>query len=128
MPMLVRAFPLRCPVNEVRAFAAALNERSSETAAFYRRFGVSYESYHVQETPDGAWGIAVTVIDEAERAGRSFAASSAEFDSWFKKQILRLTGVDPAEQPLGPPTTQLFAWGDDQRPNVNLSALARFQP
>jgi hypothetical protein len=44
-----------------------------------------------------------------------------EFDSWFKEQVLHLTGINPAEQPLGPPTTQVFAWADDQRPGINLS-------
>jgi hypothetical protein len=121
MSVLVRAFPLRRPVNEVRAFAAALTERKDETAAFYRQFGISYESFHVQETRDGAWGIAVTVIDDAPEAAQRYAKSSVEFDSWFKEQILHLTGVNPAEQPLGPPTTQVFAWVDDQRPSIDLS-------
>ena len=128
MSMLVRAFPLRRSIDDVRAFAAALEQRSAETDAFYRRFGISYESFHVQETPDGTWGIAVTVIDDAPQAGRSFAESPAKFDSWFKEQILHLTGVNLAEHPLGPPTKQVFAWADDQRPNMDLSELARFQP
>ena len=120
MSVLVRAFPLRRPVNEVRAFAAGLTERRDETAAFYRHFGISYESWHVQETRDGAWGICVTAIDDAVEAGQRYAESSEDFDSWFKKQILHLTGINPAEQPLGPPTTQVFSWADDQRPNNKL--------
>lgn len=57
MSVLVRALPLRRPVDEVRAFSAALT----------------------------------------------------------------LTGINPAEQPLGPPTTQVFAWVDDQRASIKLS-------
>lgn len=122
MSVLVRAFPLLRPVDELRAFVAELTERKAETAAFYRQFGISHESFHVQETDHGTLGIAVTVIDDATEAARRYARSSEKFDSWFKKQVLHLTGVNPDEQPLGPPTTQVFAWADDQRPNRNLSA------
>ena len=69
MPLITRAFPLHRPVEELRAFAAALcGERSPDTTQFYRRYGVSHESWHVQETPTGPWVIAVTVIDNPEEA------------------------------------------------------------
>jgi hypothetical protein len=123
MSLLVRAFPLRSSIKDLKTFATALRtDRKAETAAFYRKFGVSHESWHVQETPSGPWVIGVTAIDNAAEAAPRYAESSAEFDNWFKQQVLQLTGVNPDQQPLGPPTTQVFVWADDQRPNSNLCA------
>jgi len=121
MPLITRAFPLHRPVEELRAFAAALcGERSPDTTQFYRRYGVSHESWHVQETPTGPWVIAVTVIDNPEEAALRYASASEEFHAWFKSQVLYLSGVDPNATPLGPPTTQVFAWSDSERPHSNL--------
>ena len=115
MSLIVRAFPLRSPLKDLQAFAAALTERKAEADAFYRQYGVSHESWHVQETSDGTWVIAVTAVDEVDHAAVRYAGSSEAFDRWFKSQVLALTGVDPDQQPLGPPTTQVFSWDDNQR-------------
>ena len=124
MPLVVRAFPLQRPVEELKAFAAALStKRASDAGAFYRRFGISHESWHLQDTKDGRhWVIGVTMIDNPTEAGKSYAESSAEFEGWFKAQVTRLSGVNPDEQPLGPATTQIFSWADEQRPGSNLCA------
>ena len=117
MPILTRAFPLRRPVEELQAFAAALCERSAETGQFYRHYGVSHESWHVQETPSGPWVIGVTVLDNPEEAAPRYASASEEFHAWFKAQILHLSGIDPNTTPLGPPTNEVFAWNDSERTN-----------
>jgi hypothetical protein len=49
-----------------------------------------------------------------------YAKSNAGFESWFKQQVMRLSGVNPDEQPVGPPTTQVFVWADERRPHSNL--------
>lgn len=123
MPVLVRAFPIRKPLAQVQAFAAALaTERSAEATVFYRQFGVSHESWHLQDTPAGPWLLSVTVLDNPTEAAPRYAASTVAFDSWFKEQVRELSGVDPDIEPLGPPTTQVFAWSDAERPNSNLCA------
>ncbi len=115
MSMIVRAFPLRAPIEDLMAFAAALSsERTAETTDFYRRFGVSHESWHLQQTPHGPWLIAISAIDDVAEAAPRYAQSSAAFDTWFKQQVMALSGVNPDQQPLGPPTTQVFAWADAQ--------------
>ena len=124
MSLIVRAFPLRGSLQELEAFAAALMQRKAEADAFYRQYGVSSESWHVQVTSEGSWVIAVTAVDDAAQAAERYASSSVAFDRWFKKQVLALTGVDPDQQPLGPPTTQVFAWEDDRRLEVQLRAQA----
>jgi hypothetical protein len=120
MPLLVRAFPLLTPVEALKKFAQELTSRGSETEAFYRKYGVTHESWHVQETPNGPWVIGVAKIENPTEAGARYAASSDEFDGWFKSQVLRLSGVDLNKAPLGPPTTQVFAWSDESVSRSNL--------
>lgn len=123
MSLIVRAFPVRSSVEDLKAFASALsNERRAETAAFYRRYGVVHESWHLQETPEGRWVIGITSIDDADEAAPRYAESSAEFDRWFKDQVMKVSGINPDSQPLGPPTTQVFGWSDESRPGSDLCA------
>jgi hypothetical protein len=108
--MIVRAYPIRVTVKDVERFATALRDKPSETAAFYTGFGVTHESWHVQQAGTGWQLISVTVVDDSQRAAQAYATASTEFESWFKAQVLHLTGLDPNEQPLGPPSTQVFEW------------------
>lgn len=84
--------------------------RAQQAAAFYAKFGVSHESWHLQETPHGTWVIAVTAIDEPGTRAAEYAHSTDEFDRWFKAKVLELSGIDPESQPLGPPTEAIFDW------------------
>lgn len=123
MPLLVRAYPLLRPVSELEAFARALgSERHADASGFYRQYGVSHESWHLQETPQGPWVIAVTVVDDPGESAPRLAGSNAAFDSWFKDRVRAVSGVDPATTPLGPPTTRVFEWSDTDRPNSNICA------
>ena len=123
MSLIVRAFPVRSSVEDLKTFASALsNERAAETAAFYRRYGIEHESWHLQETPHGRWVIAVTSIDDVDEATPRYAESSAEFERWFKNRVMQVTGINPEIQPLGPPTTQVFGWSDEERPGSDLTA------
>jgi hypothetical protein len=113
MPRVVRAFPLRSSPAALESFATQLSgERSTEAAQFYRHYGVSSESWHLQDTPSGPWVITVTELDNPAEAAPRYAEASAEFHVWFKAQVLALTGVDPNTTPLGPPTTEVFLWSD----------------
>jgi hypothetical protein len=120
MPLLVRAFPLQTSVANLKEFAQELTSRSVETDAFYRKYGVTHESWHVQETPNGPWVIGVAKLENPSEAGARYAASAEEFDAWFKGRVLQLSGVDLNKAPLGPPTTQVFAWSDRAVPQSNL--------
>ena len=64
----------------------------------------------MQDTASGPWVIAVTELGDPVEAARSYADATQEFHVWFKSQVQSLTGVDPNESPLGPPTTQVFSW------------------
>jgi hypothetical protein len=109
--LLVRAFPV-LPGQEAtldHAFAE-MRRRSAETRDFYRRHGVDRESAFLQETPSGPLLLVVTHFGAPppEETIRSYVASEQDFDHWFKEQVQRVTGVDPAVTPLGPPTRCVF--------------------
>jgi len=113
MQMVVRAYPLPGGRKELVDFAAAVSQKhAGELAEMYRRHGADHESWHLQEISGESWVICCTRLNDAAEAARSYGAATEEFDTWFKSEVLRLCGVDPNKTPLGPPSTQVFAWTD----------------
>jgi hypothetical protein len=113
MASVVRAFPVLLGHEEAaRQFAAAVaGPRQHEMRAFFRRMGVCCESWHLQHTPHGTWVIVVTELTCApEASAQDYTASQDPFDRWFKDQVYQLSGINPDEAPLGPPTETLFSW------------------
>ena len=111
MSLLVRSFPLQGPMPEFDAFVNALKgPRAKEAEAFYRAHGIAHESWHLQQTPQGPWVIVVTMIRDAAATASKYALATDEFASWFKAQVLSLSGVDASRSPLGPPTTEIYHW------------------
>ena len=109
---VVRAYPM-LPRHEaeIRRLAHELTvPRAVDKDDFYRRMGVSRETWHLQETSLGHWVIVVTDManGNVDAAAREFASSPKDFDRWFKEQIMLVTGLDPTLTPLGPPTEALF--------------------
>ena len=114
MPLVVRAFPLRGSVSDLQAFASELNgARANDATQFYRHYGIDQESWHLQQTANGPWVIAVTTLENPSEAATRYADATEAFHVWFKTQVLSLTGVDPNNAPLGPPTTEIFSWSSD---------------
>ena len=115
MPLVVRAFPLQGSVADLQAFASELTgARAADAKKFYRHYGVDHEAWHVQQTPNGPWVIAVTALANPTEAAPRYAAAREEFHVWFKDQVLSLTGIDPNKTLLGPPTTEVFCWSSGQ--------------
>ncbi|HXU46083.1 MAG TPA: hypothetical protein VN783_11205 [Thermoanaerobaculia bacterium] len=115
MPLVVRAFPvLPGKEEDLRAFASELTgSRRPEAAEFFGIFGVRHESWHLQQTPNGALVIAVTdLADDPQKAAQAYAGSERPFDRWFKEQVYSLSGINPDLEPLGPPTEPIFDWCD----------------
>jgi hypothetical protein len=112
MDLIVRAFPvIPGKEDQLRAFAHELQtRRAAEASEFYARFGVNRESWHLQSTPHGTWVIGVTHLTgmPIEEAADKYSASEQPFDRWFKNQVHELSGINPDEQPLGPPTDCIF--------------------
>lgn len=113
MPLVVRAFPiLPGKEDDLRAFASELvGRRLAEASEFYRQFGIRQESWHVQQTPNGTWVIAITdLIEDPQKAAQAYAGSERPFDLWFKEQVRLISGSDPDLEPLGPPTETILDW------------------
>jgi hypothetical protein len=87
-------------------------ERAKEAADFFKRFGVTHESWHAQETPAGTWVIGVTEISDipVDVAAAGYARSEQAFDTWFKEKVREISGIDPNTTPQGPPTQCIFSW------------------
>lgn len=112
MKTLVRAFPV-LPGQEgrVRELAQEVaGERRFEADEFYRRMGITRETWHLQQTDAGPMVIVCTEVADLEEAARAYAASAHPFDAWLKAQVRRLSGVDPNQQPAGPWSEQVFEW------------------
>jgi len=114
MERVVRAFPILAGKEaRVRELATEMKGvRANEAAQFYRRLGVTHESWHLQDTPAGLWLIGVTEVgaSSATAAGASYARSHESFDKWLKDQIRDTTGLNPDLAPLGPPTECILDW------------------
>lgn len=109
MDYVVRAYPLQDgKLDALVSFAQECEARQEETDAFYRRYGVRHESWHIQHSERGTWVIAIAILEDAGGAAPRFAASQEPFDAWFKAQVLELSGVDANRDPLGPPTFEVF--------------------
>ena len=121
MSVVIRAFPIRSP-ETLEALIATLNgDKRAEADSFFRSYRVTHESWHTQQTPMGQWAIGLTILDDAAEAAPRYADAKDGFDAWFKSQIGKVTGVDLNEQPLGPPTEEVFRWSDAARPNLALA-------
>jgi hypothetical protein len=109
---MLRRLPMLVGISEPAAvdYLRPLVRWAAEAAVFYYRMGVAHESWHLQETPLGPWVIGVTEVDERpiEAVAQEYASSQLPFDRWFKDQVKLITGIDPDERPLGPPTEMLF--------------------
>jgi len=123
MSLLVRAFPVTCGRREVESFAAEMRARGEDTRRFFEGFGVRRETWFYQTTPGGALVIGVTDIADVSTAAREYAQTSEHFAAWFKNRVRELSGIDPNEQPLGPPTEMIFdSSGADLPDGIALSA------
>lgn len=112
MHLVVRAFPvLRGKEQDVEAFARELaGPRQAEAREFYDSLGVKRETWCLQPGPFGSQVIVVTEVDDVEPAAKAYADARQSFHRWFKEQVLRISAIDPNVDPLGPPSTQVFAW------------------
>jgi len=112
MHLVVRAFPvLPSKEQDVEAFARELSgPRQAEASEFYDSYGVKRETWYSQPGPFGSQVIVITEVEDVVPAAKAYADAQQPFHRWFKDKVLRISGVDPNVNPLGPPSTQVFAW------------------
>ena len=95
-------------VDAVRTFAGELAKRANETRELYDAHEIN-ETWFVQETNQGPYAIAVTAMHgDFELNAKAYAESDEPFTLWFKQPVYDVTGADPNETPLGPPSEMVF--------------------
>lgn len=106
MPVFAFAIPiLPGKSDQVRAFGRELSgPRREEDRASLRRLGISRESRHLQQTPQGDFLLVYFEAADVQRVFAGFAASSDPFDVWLKQQVLETTGADFSQPPPGAPS------------------------
>lgn len=92
----VLAYPLPTErIDDFKAFAAEVaGPRGEAFDRSLRRCGVRREAWFVQESPAGATVLVAFDAEDPSRVLPEFAASTDEFDVWFKQRIGAITGVD----------------------------------
>src|SRR5437764_874399 len=99
---------LRSFVNDV------LGARRAEFEASEKRIGITREGWYFQPSPMGDLAIVwVEAADPMTSLG-SFIQSQELFDSWFKAQVLDITGVDLNQAPERGPAV-LMDWSAPAR-------------
>ena len=103
-------FAVPCPT--LAEFASQLQGAlRQEASQFIGTMGSSTSPWHLQETANGPWVIAVTTVET--RTKPHHATRTRRRASMFVVQragILALTGVDPKRQPTQPTDREIFPW------------------
>ena len=93
-----------------RKFAAeAIGARKADFAALQAQSGITRETWAMQQTPAGSFML-VWFEGDVEKAFSDLASDSSEFATWFKGQVMDVTGVDLAAPPEGPLPDVLVNW------------------
>ena len=86
-----------------RAFAAeTIGARREDFEKLQARSSITRETWAMQETPMGSFML-VWFEGDVEHAFTDLATDTSEFGTWFRAQVLDITGVDlgaPLEGPL----------------------------
>lgn len=94
---------------DLRSFVQQMTAKTEQLNNFQKVLGVPKESWHLQNLPNGAQLLVVSL--ESEGALGMFtqlAGLQDEFATWFKTQVLDLTGVDLNQAMPGSPSEMLF--------------------
>ena len=102
-------FPIQGGKEEdARAFAAeTFGARRPDFEAHLARAGVTRETWTLQETPMGSLMV-VWFEGDVEKAFADLATDNSEYMTWFRAQVLDVTGVDLGAPPDGPPPAVLI--------------------
>jgi hypothetical protein len=102
-------FPIQAGKEDAaRAFAAeTFGPRRADFAAHLARAGVTRETWSLQETPMGSLMV-VWFEGDVEKAFADLATDDSDYGTWFRAQVLAVTGVDMAAPSDGPPPSVLI--------------------
>ena len=110
MPTLVMTVPV--PPGQRTALEQHIAE-ASEHPDFdktLKGFGISHESWHIQETPQGDMLIQVFQADNPNEMLAAFGQSQDPLPVLQKQFLKETLGIDLSEPPPGPPPRIIFEW------------------
>ena len=102
-------FPIQAgKEDDARAFAAeTIGARRAGFAAQLGRGDITRETWALQETPMGSFML-VWFEGDVEKAFALLATDDSEYMTWFRAQVLDVTGVDLAAPSDTPPPAVLI--------------------
>jgi hypothetical protein len=93
-----------------RQFAAdTIGAHKADFEAAQARGNVTRETWTLQETPMGSLMV-VWFEGDVEKVFTDLATDASDHGTWFRGQILDITGIDMAVPPEGPPPDLLIDW------------------
>jgi hypothetical protein len=110
MPTLSYAVPI--PPGKTEALQQHIAEaaKRDDLDETFRGFGISRETWHLQETPQG--DLLVLVFEAEDPLGmlEQFAKSEKELPTWQRQCLKEILGIDLSDPPPGPPSKLIFEW------------------
>ena len=110
MPVLAMAVPV--PPGQTTALEQHIAE-ASEHPDFdktLKGFGITHESWHIQETPQGDMLIQVFQADNPKEMLDAFGQSQDPLPVLQKQFLKETLGIDLSKPPPGPPPRIIFEW------------------
>jgi hypothetical protein len=105
--LVVRMYPVLSE-KALEDLTSELEKRADEVRAFYDDHEAS-ETWFLQQTPEGPHVIAVaSLLGDVNGNAYRYAESRDPFVVWFKQRVVDVSGVNPNETPLGPPSERVF--------------------
>jgi hypothetical protein len=104
-------FPIQAGKEDAaRKFAAdTIGARRAEFEERQAAASITRETWAMQETPMGSFML-VWFEGDIEKALGDLAADTSDYATWFKGQVLDITGVDLGAPPDNPPPDVLIDW------------------
>lgn len=94
----------------IRAFGKEIaGPRLKDFAAQQANSDVTDELWTLQQTPMGSF-VLVYFKGDVEKAFEDIGSSDSEFATWFRAQVLAISGVDLAKPDDGPPAEAVLDW------------------
>jgi hypothetical protein len=111
MAVFLGAFPvLPDKTDDARKFAQETLARRDEFTALQNKSGVTKEEWSLQETPMGALLLVRFESADIEQSFAQLAASTDDFEVWFRERVKEWSGVDLGLPPEAPPPEIILDW------------------
>ena len=110
--MAILSFAIPVPPGKIKDLEQHLAEatKHEDLDEAFRSQGISRESWHLQQTPQGDLLILVFDCDDPLFMLKEYSESERPILVWQRKCLKDILGIDLSDPPPGPPSTLLFDW------------------